>query len=154
MWKPALLVLAASSFAVPAFAASCGSEIEALERQYKLSAALPSAGSVDRPATMESRGTAPDDKMAPSGGVLAPPEGGRTAVIPPPSTGPGSGMTAPAVPPHTAEGPSGSTGAELSAAKRTQVQAQLNAAREAEGRGDEKACFERLGEARQAARPN
>jgi hypothetical protein len=63
-------------------------------------------------------------------------------------------MTPSAVPPHTAEGPSGSTGGELSAAKRTQVQTHLNAAREAEGRGDEKACFERLGEARDAARPN
>ena len=153
MWKPALLALALSSFAVPAFAASCGTEIEALERQFKLSAALPKAGS-DTPATTESRGMSPDDKLAKSGGVLAPPEGGRTAVIPPPPTGPGSTVTPPAVPPHTAEGPSGSTGDELSAAKRTQVQTHLNAAREAEGRGDEKTCFERLGEARRAARPN
>jgi hypothetical protein len=151
MWKPALLALALSSFAVPAFAASCGTEIEALERQFKISSALPKA---DTPATTESRGVAPADKLAKSGGVLAPPEGGRTAVIPPPSTGPGSTMTPSAVPPHTAEGPSGSTGGELSAAKRTQVQTHLNAAREAEGRGDEKACFERLGEARDAARPN
>jgi hypothetical protein len=153
MWKPALLVLAASSFAVPALAASCGTEIEVLERQYKLSAALPKGGG-DTPATTESRGMAPDDKLARSGGVLAPPEGGRTAVIPPPSTGPGSTVTPPAVPPHTAEGPSGSTGAELGAANRAQVQAHLNAAREAEGRGDEKACFERLGEARRAAGAN
>jgi hypothetical protein len=63
-------------------------------------------------------------------------------------------VTPPAVPPHTAEGPSGATGGELSAAKRAQVQTHLNAAREAEGRGDEKTCFERLGEARSAARAN
>jgi hypothetical protein len=151
MWKPMLLVLAASSVAVPALAASCGTEIEALEQQFKLSSALPKT---DTPATTESRGVSPDDKMAQSGGVLAPPEGGRTAVLPPPPTGPGSTMTPPAVPPHTAEGPSGATGEELSAAKRAQVQSHLNAAREAEGRGDEKACFERLGEARSAARAN
>lgn len=151
MWKPALLVLAVSSFAVPALATSCGTEIEALERQFKLSSALPTPGA---PATTESRGASPNDKMAQSGGVLAPPEGGRTAVIPPPPTGPGSTVTPPAVPPHTAEGPSGSTGEELSAAKRAQVQAHLNAAREAEGRGDEKACFERLREALGAARAN
>jgi hypothetical protein len=157
MWKAAL-VLAAASFAAPALAASCGSEIQTLEQQYKLSAALPKAdapaGGAETPATAESRGIAPDDKMAQSGGVLAPPEGGRTAVIEPPSTGPGSTPTAPSVPPHTAEGPSGAPATELSAAKRTQLQSHLNAAREADGRGDEKACFERLGEARKAIQPN
>lgn len=154
MWKPALVVLAASSCAVPALAARCGTEIEALERQFRLSSALPQAPGGDTPATTESRGISPDDQLARSGGVLAPPEGGRTAVIPPPPPGPGSTVTPPAVPPHTAEGPSGSTGEELSAAKRAQVQTHLNAAREAESRGDEKACFERLGEARNATRPN
>jgi hypothetical protein len=154
MWKAALLVLAASSFAVPALAASCATEIEAFERQHKLSAALPRpdapAGSADTPATTESRGVPPEDKLGPSGGVLAPPEGGRSAVIEPPRTGPGSEMTPPAVPPHTAEGPSGTDAAELNAAKRAQIQAHLNAAHEADSRGDEKACFERLGDARAA----
>jgi hypothetical protein len=157
MWK-AVLVLAAASFAGPALAASCGNEIQALEQQHNLTAALPKPGApasgAETPATAESRGIAPDDKLAQSGGVLAPPEGGRTAVIEPPSTGPGSTPTAPSVPPHTAEGPSGSAATELSAAKRTQVQAHLNAAREADSRGDEKTCFERLGEARKAAQPN
>jgi hypothetical protein len=157
MWKAAF-VLAMASFAAPAVAASCGGEIQALEERYNLSAALPRAdapsGAAETPATTESRGIAPDDRMKQSGGVLAPPEGGRTAVIEPPPTGPGSTPTAPAVPPHTAEGPSGSTGTALNAAKRSQVQAHLNAAREAEGRGDEKTCFERLGEARAAAQPD
>jgi hypothetical protein len=138
-------------------AASCEAEIAALEQQYKLSATLPRteapAGSAGAPATAESRGISPGDQLKQSGGVLAPPEGGRTAVIPPPSTGPGSTVAPPAVPPHTAEGPTPSDAAELSAAKRAQVQTHLNAAREAEGRGDEKACFERLGEARAAAQP-
>jgi hypothetical protein len=153
----AALALAAMSFAGQALAASCGSEIQALEQRHNLSAALPKAdapaGAPQTPATAESRGIAPDDKIAQSGGVLAPPEGGRTAVIEPPSTGPGSTPTAPSVPPHTAEGPSGSAATDLSAAKRTQVQAHLNAAREADSRGDEKACFERLGEARKAIQP-
>jgi hypothetical protein len=154
MWKPALIGLAVAGLAGPALAASCGTEISALERQFNLTAALPKAdapsGSAETPATAESRGLAPDDKLARSGGVLAPPEGGRTAVIPPPSTGPTAAP--PAIPPHTAQGPTG--GGDLSAAKRTQVQTHLNAAREAEGRGDEKACFERVGEARAAAGAN
>jgi hypothetical protein len=157
MWKRGLLALALASFGGTALAASCGAEIEAFERQYRLTAALPKieapAGSPDTPATMESRGVSPGDKLAPSGGVLAPPEGGRTAVIEPPATGPGSTPTPPAVPPHTAAGPNEATGVELGAAKRAQIQAHLNAAREADGRGDEKACFERLGQARTAARP-
>lgn len=157
MWKPALIAIAAASLAGQAWAAGCEAEIAVLEQQYKLSAALPKtdapAGSADTPATTESRGMGPDDKLAQSGGVLAPPEGGRTAVIQPPSTGPGSTVTPPAVPPHTAEGPAPAEAGELSAARRTQVQTHLNAAREASGRGDEKACFERLGEARAAARP-
>ena len=156
MWKPVLLALAVASVAGPSLAASCGSEIESFERQHNLSAALPRAealsGGADTPATAESRGLSPDDSLDRSGGVLAPPQGGRTAVIAPPPTGPGSTPTAPAVPPHTAKGPSASAGPELSASSRAQVQAHLNAAREADGRGDEKACFERLGEARAAAR--
>jgi hypothetical protein len=158
MVKAALFALAAAGFAGQALAASCGAEIAALERQFNLSATLPRAGAPpaapDTPATAESRGIAPDDKMAQSGGVLAPPDGSRTAVIPPPPTGPGSTMSPPAMPPHTAQGPSGSTGSELSAAQRTQIQTHLNAAREADGRGDEKACFERLGQARSAAAQN
>jgi hypothetical protein len=158
MWKAALVALTASGLAGQALAAGCEAEIAAMEQQFKLSSALPKAeapaGSADTPATTESRGISPDDKLSQSGGVLAPPEGGRTAVIQPPPTGPGSTVTPPAVPPHTAEGRTPSDATELSAAKRTQVQTALNAAREAEGRGDEKACFERLGEARAAARPN
>jgi hypothetical protein len=159
MWKVAFITLAASGLAGHALAASCEAEIAAMEQQYKLSSVLPKAeapaGSPDTPATTESRGISPGDNLSRSGGVLAPPEGGRTAVIQPPSTGPGSTVTPPAVPPHTAQGPTPSSDtAELSATKRTQVQTALNAAREAEGRGDEKACFERLGEARAAARPN
>lgn len=157
MWKAALIAVATASLAGQALAAGCEAEIAKLEQQYKLSSALPKAeapaGSAEAPATAESRGVAPDDKMTQSGGVLAPPEGGRTAVIKPPSTGPGSTMTPPAVPPHTAQGPAPADTAELSAAKRAQMQTALNAAREAAGRGDEKACFERLGEARAAARP-
>jgi hypothetical protein len=157
MWKAALITAVTAGLAGQALAAGCEAEIAAMEQQYKLSSALPKAeapaGSTDTPATAESRGISPGDKLTQSGGVLAPPEGGRTAVINPPSTGPGSSMTPPAVPPHTAEGPAPADAAELSATKRAQVQTALNAAREAEGRGDEKACFERLGEARAAARP-
>lgn len=156
MWKATLLAVAACALAGPVLAAGCSAEIELLERQYNLAGALPKAGpqsgSADTPATAESRGVSPGDKLAPSGGVIAPPEEGRTAVIKPPETGPGSTMTPPAVPPHTAEGPATGS-AELSAAKRTQMQAHLDAAREAESRGDEKACFERLGEARAIAEP-
>jgi hypothetical protein len=151
MWKAALVAAALTSAGiVPALAASCAAEIELLETRYKLTATLPQgetrAGSAEAPATAESRGAAPGDKMTSSGGVLAPPEGGRTAVIDPPRSG--ATPSPSTVPPHAAEGPSQTT-AELSAAKRTQMQAHLNAAREADARGDEKQCFERLGAARE-----
>jgi hypothetical protein len=157
MRKTALLAATfVCACAAPALAASCGSEIELFEQQYDLTAALPQseppAGAAEPPATVESRGVSPSDKLAPSGGVLAPPEGGRTAVIEPPSTGPTSTPSPPAVPPHTAEGPSAGS-AELSAAKRAQMQAHLNAARAADARGDEKQCFERLGAARAIPEP-
>jgi hypothetical protein len=157
MWKPALL---AATFvcagAGAALAASCSSEIELFERQYNLTASLPQSeppsGTAEPPATTESRGVSPSDRLAPSDGVLAPPEGGRTAVIEPPATGPTSTPSPPAVPPHTAEGPSAGS-AELGAAKRAQMQAHLNAARAADARGDEKQCFERLGAARAIPEP-
>lgn len=156
MWKPALLALLACGIAAPAVAASCSAEIALFERQYNLAGALPRAdspaGAAEAPATTGSRGVSSTDKLAPSGGVLAPPEGGRTAVIEPPKTGPSSTPTPPAVPPHAAEGPSKGS-AELSAAKRTQMQTHLSAAREADARGDEKACFERLGAARAIPEP-
>lgn len=151
MWKTALVAAVfASTCVVPALATSCAAEIEELETRYRLTAALPKgeapAGAAETPATSESRGTSASDKLAPSGGVLAPPEGGRTAVIEPPKAG--ATPTPSAVPPHAAQGPSpGSAG--LNAAKRTQMQAHLNAAREAAARGDEKQCFERLGAARE-----
>jgi hypothetical protein len=157
MWKPALLSAAlALGCSASALAASCGSEIELFERQYNLTAALSQgasrSGSAEAPATSESRGVSPEDKLGTSGGVIAPPEGGRTAVIEPPKTGPGSTPAPPAVPPHTATGPSQGS-AEISAAKRAQMQAHLNAAREADARGDEKQCFERLGAARAIPEP-
>src|SRR5689334_1520694 len=79
MWKTALIALAVSGLAGQAMAAGCEAGIAALEQQYKLSSALPKAeppaGSADTPATTESRGVSPGDKLKQSGGVLAPPEG-------------------------------------------------------------------------------
>ena len=157
MWKPALLAAASALIcSAPVVAASCGSEIALFEQQYKLTASLPQgesrSGAAEAPATSESRGVSPSDQLAPSGGVMAPPQGGRSAVIEPPPTGPSSTPTPPTVPPHTAQGPS-SGSAELSAAKRAQMQAHLNAAREAHARGDDKQCFERLSAARAIPEP-
>jgi hypothetical protein len=157
MWKPVLLAGAvALSWPAAALAGSCSSEIKLLEQQYNLTASLPQgeprSGAAEPPATAESRGVSPSDKLGSSGGVLAPPEGGRTTVIEPPRMGPGSTPAPPSVPPHAAQGPSAGT-TELGAAKRVQMQAHLDAAREADARGDEKQCFERLGAARAIPEP-
>ena len=157
MWRTLLFAVAFTLVVVPcARAASCDEEIELFAKQYDLLAELPRAeppaGSPapEPPATMESRGV-PPEALSRSGGVVEPPEQGRTVTIEPPPTG-DLMPTTPEVKPHTAERPSQGA-AELGAAKRMQMQSLLNAARAAERQGREAECFERLGEARAIPEP-
>lgn len=129
MWKPVLIgLLAAGAVSASAAAQSCGQEIGLLAQQYGLSSerAQPPeapAGTPQPPATSESRGIPPSD--TPSGSA----EPGR-------SPSPGATITA-----------------ALSPAKRTKMQALLDAAREAQAQGNEAECLEKIGEARAVPEP-
>ena len=152
MWKElSLAIVAGVGLSSAAMAASCREELARFAQQYNLAADLPRAeppaGATERPATQESRGIPPSDTLARSGGVVAPPEGGRSLEIEPPSTGPSSTPTLSQVRPHTSAQPSTSA-TELSGAKRAQMEALVQSARGAEAQGDEAECFRRLGEAR------
>jgi hypothetical protein len=140
-----------------AAAASCREEVALFAQQYNLAADLPRAeppaGAAEAPATQESRGVPPSDSLSRSGGVVAPPEGsGRTVVIEPPAAGTAPMPTTPALRPHTSQQPS-TRPSELSAAKRTQMESLVQAARAAEAQGKEAECFERLVQARALAEP-
>jgi hypothetical protein len=157
MWKRIIAagVLMVAAAPCPPQAATCAAEIDLLARQYnlptKLPRAEPPAGTApEAPATTESRGV-PPEALSQSGGVIEPPEQGRTVTIEPPRTG-DTMPTAPPVPPQTAERPSQSP-TELSAAKRMRMQSLLDAARAADREGREAECFERLGEARAVPEP-
>jgi hypothetical protein len=131
-------------------AQTCSEQIDEMARQHALSAdpprAPPPSGSVEAPATEESRGL-PPESLSRSGGVIAPPGEGRGRVIEPPRAGSNAMPTAPPVPPQTSEAPS--TGAaELGAAKRAQMQSLLEGARAAARQGNEAECLDRLEEAR------
>lgn len=146
----ALAGIGALAIAPRAVAQTCSEGIAALARQYALSTELPQAeppsGTAERPATEESRGV-PPESLSRSGGVIAPPEEGRGRVITPPRAGEEAMPTAPPVPPQTSQAPS-TSGAEISAAKRAQMQGLLNGAREAERQGNEAECLDRLNKAR------
>jgi hypothetical protein len=67
-----IIALAAFAFtaAAPAASATCSEEIKLLAEQYGLDATKePAAGSAETPATMESRGTGPDDTRVPDAGA-------------------------------------------------------------------------------------
>lgn len=150
-----ILVLAAFTTLVAApdlAAADCAAEVDRLASRYQIAADLPRSqvprpdGRGEVPATTESRGI-PPEAMQQSGGVIAPPDEGRTRVIEPPVSTGSPMPTTPNVPPQTAERPVAKPG-ELSAAKRTQLQSLLTAAKAAAGQQREAECFQQLGEAR------
>jgi hypothetical protein len=152
MWRiTALSIGAVLALISAAHATSCREQIATLALQYNLAADLPRAkppaGATETPITEESRGVAASDTLSRSGGVLVPPQEGRSVVIDPPSTGPGSTPTLPQVRPHTSGQPSIST-TELSGARRAQMEAKLQAARAADAQGNETECLRHLGEAK------
>lgn len=131
-------------------AADCGAEVDRLATHYRVSVDLPQAATPratqgEIPATTESRGI-PPEAMKDSGGVIAPPPEGRTPTLQPPQAGSGAMPTTPNIPPQTAERPT-TRSLEMSAAKRTQLQSILTAAKAAAGQQREAECFQQLSQA-------
>lgn len=114
----------------------CADLVERLGARDGSSADLPSA-----------EGGASSDRLARSGGVIAPPMAeGRTPTIEPPSPGASAMPTAPAIEPQTGSGATAPP--ETAAASvEAQVGSLLASARAAAGRGDEAECRRHLGEA-------
>lgn len=147
-----------------ASAQSCADMVERFAADHSLSATPPPTAAPSTPGTSGSTsggeartdggsgsggGTASSERLAQSGGVVAPPAVGDTAVIEPPRAGSGNMPTAPAVRPDSGPGNSGSTGGAMGqAAQNAQLEALVTAARSAAKRGDEAQCMESLTQAR------
>ena len=140
------------ALATTAVAATCEETVASYAREQGLSVAMPSrpaeqaSGPATTPATAESRGLIATDKLAATGGVIAPPATGAAAVITPPPTGDRM-ATAPSVQPNTQAGPAPARPVEMDAAKRAQAEAMLFAARNAAQEGKQEQCYERLQQA-------
>jgi hypothetical protein len=155
MWKVIPLSLGMTMGIVStATAASCREELTLFARQYDLAGDLPRgaapSGAAEPPATQESRGVPPTN--APSGAVVAPPEGSGGVVVEPREEQ--SELTPPSadVQPNASQPPP--TGpSQLSREKRARMEALLQTARAAEAQGNEAECFKRLSEARATPEP-
>jgi hypothetical protein len=153
MLKPLAFSLALALASGSALAATCTEAVERFAREHEVARA---GGDGDRssmpatpPVTMETRGMAASDKLAETGGVLQPPDVGRTPVLEPPPTA-NTMPTAPRIEPGPApEVPPSKV--ELDAATRVQVDSLLTAARQADKAGDSHRCYDRLGEAQKLA---
>ena len=151
MRYPLLLAGLISLSAIPqVHAADCAAEVDRLAARHRVSVDLPQAAPPratqgEIPATTESRGI-PPEAMKDSGGVIAPPREGRTTTIEPPPAGTGAMPTTPNIPSQTAQRPT-TRGSEMSAARKTQLQSLLTAAKAAAGQQREAECFQQLSQA-------
>jgi hypothetical protein len=136
IWSAALMIC------VPSLVhAGCGDDVDAIARQYHIASALP-------PASQSST----SDKLAASGGVIAPPPTGDMTSTASASPVPGGDrmQTAPTISPQTAEGgaekgaPDAST---AEAAATSQAASLLQVARDAAKNGNETACRQSLADA-------
>jgi len=120
---------------------SCGRMVEELATRADLDAGVPVVRGTES-------GPELTDKLAQSGGVVAPPlgSGGSTPTITPPPEGPNTMPTAPPIEPQAgALGGSRSPSAEASV--KMQAEAMLSSARLAAQRGDEMECRRNLEQA-------
>jgi hypothetical protein len=151
MRKPIMLAAAAVSFWYGAAAAQeCLDQVAKLAGEQGVSTELPQAQSdgqgleTQQPAAGQT--TTPDD-LAQSGGVVAPPDtDSDMPVIEPPVTGDAM-PTAPKVVPQ----PESDSLLATEAAKKTQIQSLLTAARQAAESGDTQGCLDQLQKARALA---
>lgn len=154
--------------ALPAAAQSCGPLVERFAADHSLSTTPPPTASPPSSSGSTGSGTIPDgpaggslspDRLAQSGGVIAPPpSAGDRAVIDPPAAGASNMPTAPALRPDAVPGsPPGGSGATGGgsmgqAARNAQMESLVTAARQAARSGDETRCLESLEEARRLSR--
>jgi hypothetical protein len=132
------------AIASPAEAQDCLAEVDRLAAQYGVSTDQPEAqAGENEPELAPDPGDTATEDLAESGGVIEPPEQGKTVIIEPPDIGDPM-ATAPGVEPDT----KGGAEPALSAAERTQIQALLTEARAAGEKGDTEGCRARLREAR------
>ncbi|WP_448204359.1 hypothetical protein [Azospirillum sp. sgz302134] len=149
-----------------ALAQSCADLVERFAADHSLSTTPPptaapsgTAGSTAQngAATGSGSGAASSERLAQSGGVVAPPAVGDTAVIEPPRAGSSNMPTAPAVRPDSGPGSGSTTGGTTGgspgdtmgqAAQNAQLESLVTAARSAAKRGDEAQCMESLSQAR------
>ncbi|MBP2228273.1 hypothetical protein J2847_001555 [Azospirillum agricola] len=153
--------------ALPAAAQqTCGAMVEQFAADHSLSTQPPptavpappgSAGSSARSDATDGSGAASSERLAQSGGLIAPPAVGDRAVIDPPRSGASNMPTAPAVRPDAGSNPaqgampggSGGAGDTMGrAARNAQLESLVTAARAAARDGDETRCMDSLGEAR------
>ena len=134
-------------------AQTCSDEIALFAQQYGLQADLPRAAprSGSEPPASGSLGV-PTQDLSRSGGVIAPPDGARGQVIEPPREVDPK-MATPEEQLQTGTGEATGDKTQLNAAKRAQMQSLLDAARDAERRGDATECLERLSRARAIPEP-
>ncbi len=135
-----LLLIAGISVWPMAVYASCLDDVDTLAKKYHVAATLPQD---------TSSGGNLSQKLAQSGGVIAPPPTGDLSGATPPVPGGDHMQTAPAIMQQGAT-PLDPTAAapEHSAAADTQAASLLQAARDAAKNGDEDACQQRLADAR------
>lgn len=157
------LVLAA---ALPAAAQQgCGAMVEQFAADHSLSTQPPptavpappgTAGSTPRDDQPSGSGAASSERLAQSGGLIAPPAANDRSVIEPPSGGASNMPTAPAVRPDSgadATPGAGATGGTMGmAARNAQLESLVTAARAAAKDGDEARCLDSLTEARRLSR--
>jgi hypothetical protein len=147
----AVIVLAAAALAssTPALAQTCASEIARLSQQYSLSPEAPRAGSstARAPRSDAAPGTTTTERLAQSGGVLAPPDVGSPMAVQPPVANPDRMPTTPDVAPSPPGNSAGTDGSGLTAADRARMESLLQAAQAAERKGKPEQCLERLREA-------
>jgi hypothetical protein len=150
----AVIALAAAGLAssTPALAQTCASEIARLSQQYSLLPEAPRAGSSTAPTARAPRsdaasGTTTTERLARSGGVLAPPDVGSPMAVQPPVANPDRMPTTPDVAPSPPGNSTGTDGSGLTAADRARMESLLQAAQAAERQGKPEQCLERLREA-------
>jgi len=153
MLKPLAFSLALALASGSALAATCSEAVDRFAREHEVAKA---GGPGDRssmpatpPVTMEARGMTATDKLADTGGVIQPPDVGRTPVLEPPKTA-NTMPTAPKIEPGPAPATPPSR-VELDAATRAQLDSLLTAARQADKAGDSQRCYDRLSEAQKLA---
>lgn len=136
----------------PAAAAqACREAVDRLAAQHGLQPDLPQAppASGSTGPSRTDAGPTLSDKLAQTGGVIAPPAGGRTVVIDPPGREASKMPTNPQVAPQTTPG-TPSPQPQADAAQRQRAETSLQAARSAAERGDDAVCMERLRDAQEA----